>query len=133
MVTLQKTTELKGHHKSDFLYADLTYAINGILIEVYKEIGPYSREKQFGDRLEIKFKERKVLFRREVRIGDSGNVIDFIIEDKIILELKTVPFLIREHYDQVKRYLYQTNLKLGILVNFRDKSLSPKRVLNPNN
>ena len=49
------------------------------------------------------------------------------------MELKTAPFLVKEHFDQVKRYLYQTNLKLGILVNFRDKRLHPKRVLNVNN
>ncbi len=116
-----------------FLYGDITYKINGILIEVHKELGAYAREKQFGDLVEKKFKERNVIYQREVRIGDSGNIADFIIEGIIVLELKTQPFLIKEHYDQVKRYLIQTNLKLGILVNFRSQRVQIKRVLNPNN
>lgn len=119
--------------KKDFLYGDLTFKINGLIIEVHKELGAYAREKQFGDSLVKKFKERSIIFRREVRIGDSGNVVDFILDEKIILELKTVPFLINEHYDQVKRYLIQTNLKLGLLVNFRSQRVQIKRVLNPNN
>ena len=134
-VNLQMTTELGKSvvSKNDnFWYQDLTHEIIGILIEVHKELGPYVREKQVGDLIENRLKGYKIKFQREVQIGDSGNIMDFLIMDKIILELKTVPFLIQEHFDQVKRYLYQTNLHLGILVNFRDKRLHPKRVLNIN-
>lgn len=127
----QKTTLNKT--SVDFLYPDLSYKLNGILMEVLKELGPYSREKQYGDLLEKKLKEYQIAYEREVRIGDSGNIADFIIDGKIILELKTTPFLIKEHYEQVKRYLYQTDLKLGILVNFRNKQIFPKRILNINN
>ena len=126
-------TETKFKKMSEFLYGDLTYKINGILIEVHKELGPYAREKQVADKIEIIYKNRAVNYKREVRIGDSGNIADFIIENRIILELKTVPFLIQETYDQLKRYLIQTNLKLGLLVNFRVPRLQIKRVLNPNN
>jgi GxxExxY protein len=133
MDTLQKTTEHGIANRSGFLFGDLSYKINGILIEAYKELGAYAREKQYGDLLEKKFKERQIIYERELIVGDSGNILDFVIENKIILELKTVPFLILEHFSQVKRYLYQTNLKLGILVNFRTDKLTPKRVLNPSN
>lgn len=85
--------------KKEFLYGDLTYKINGILIEIHKELGAYAREKQIGDLLEKKLKERNLFYQREVRIGDSGNIADFIIEDKIILELKAKPFFIVEDYD----------------------------------
>lgn len=117
----------------DFLYEDLTYKINGIFIEIHKELGAYAREKQIGDLLEKKFKDRQIVYKREVRIGDSGNIVDFVVEGKIAIELKTQPFLITEHYDQIKRYLIQTNLKLGLLVNFRGHRVQIKRVLNPNN
>ena len=120
-------------HQVEFLYGDLTYQINGILMSAHKELGPYAREKQFGNLLEQKFKEHGVSYKREVKIGDIGNIADFIIDDKIILELKTKPFLTKEDYDQVKRYLYQTNFKLGILVNFRSLHIQPKRVLNISN
>ncbi|HYV33970.1 MAG TPA: GxxExxY protein [Candidatus Limnocylindria bacterium] len=132
MNTLQKTTEVKIQRKREFLFGDITYKVNGILIEVYKELGSYAREKQYADLVEHKLKARGIAYKREVKIGDSGNIVDFIIEDKIILELKAKPFLIKEHFDQVKRYLYQTNLQLGILVNFRTNYLNPKRVLSEN-
>jgi GxxExxY protein len=129
---LQKTTEAKKM-KTDFLYSDLSYKINGLLIEAYKELGVYAKEKQYADLLEKKLIEHGIKYQREVRISDSGNIVDFIIENLIILELKTVRFLIKEHFDQIKRYLDVTNLKLGILVNFRTRYLSPKRVLNQSN
>jgi GxxExxY protein len=127
------TTETKGKTQVEFLFADLTYKIIGILIEVHKELGPYAREEQCSDLFEKKFKITAIPYNRELSLGNSGNVLDFLIDDKVILEFKTVAYLIQEHYDQVKRYLHQSNLKLGILVNFRDKRLHPKRVLNINN
>ncbi len=130
MGVLQKTTEFKKNNQIEFFHGDLTYKINGVLIEVYKELGRYAREKQYGDLIEKKFNSIKINFHRELVIGDSGNVADFIIEDKIILELKTVPFLIKEHFNQIKRYLHQTNFKLGILINFHTNYIVPKRVLN---
>jgi len=131
MGTLQKTTEPNIKRKREFLYGEISYKINGILIEVFKELGAYAREKQYSNLTEEKFKERGIKFEREVLIGDSGNILDYIVEGKIVLELKAKPFLTKEHFDQVKRYLHQTNLKLGILVNFRTNYLNPQRVLNP--
>jgi GxxExxY protein len=82
---------------------------------------------------EEKWKLKDIPFKKELKIGDSGNIADFVIDDKIILEFKAVAFLLEEHFDQVKRYLHQTQLKVGIIVNFRDKRIKPLRVLNPNN
>lgn len=115
------------------LYKDLSYKIIGILIEVHKELGSYAREKQYSDLFEKKFKLTNIPYKRELRIGNTGNIIDFLIDDKIILEFKSVPFLISEHYDQIKRYLFQTKMELGILINFIGKRLESKRVLNINN
>lgn len=61
---------------------------NGVLFNVHTEVGQYGREKQYGDVLERILKEKNIRFEREVRIGDSGNILDFIIEEKILLELK---------------------------------------------
>ncbi|MFH1822094.1 MAG: GxxExxY protein, partial [Patescibacteria group bacterium] len=47
-----------------------------------------------------------------------------------ILEFKTKDFITKEDYFQVKRYLITLNLKLALLVNFRQKRLVPKRILN---
>ncbi len=117
--------------KKEFLYGDLSYKINGILYEVHNEIGRFGRERQYGDLIERKLKEKSLQYKREVQIGETGNQLDFVIEDKIILELKTIPFINKECYFQVQRYLQACNLRLGILVNFRSQFLKPQRILHP--
>ncbi|MBI4091628.1 MAG: GxxExxY protein [Candidatus Levybacteria bacterium] len=57
---------------------------------------------------------------------------NFLIDHKIVLELKTVPRLLPIHYRQVRSYLKTNNLKLGILVNFRGSKVQYKRILNGN-
>lgn len=127
------TTDSQNQIKVEFLYKELSYAIIGILITIHKELGPYAREKQYADAFEKILRAKNISFVREQRVADSGNILDFIVDEKIVVEFKAVPFLINEHYDQVKRYLHQTQLKLGILVNFRDQRIKPKRILNINN
>lgn len=57
-------------------------------------------------------------------------ICDFVIDDKIILEFKAKNFITKEDYYQTKRYLVTLNLELGIIVNFRQNRVTPKRVLN---
>lgn len=119
--------------QKEFLFGDLTFKIRKVLFGVHNELGMYGREKQYCDLAEIKFKESGLNAKREVRIGDTGNIVDFIIEDKIILEFKAKPFLMADDYNQIQRYLHILNFRLGLLINFRTKYLSPKRVLNSSN
>lgn len=63
-------------------------------------------------------------------IGEKSNFIDFLIDGKIVVELKAKNFVTKEDYYQTQRYLKALNLKLGLIVNFRDSHLKPKRVLN---
>ena len=114
------------------IYPELSYSITGILYSVHNELGPYAKEKQYGDLLEKKLQEVGVPFKREATVSDSGNILDFIINGKIALELKAVRLLTREHYRQVQNYLQQTGLKLGLLVNFRNKYLKPIRIIRIN-
>lgn len=122
-------TTTKKQISEKVIYSELSYLINGILFEVKKELGEYAREKQYGDLLEKKLKEKNMPYGREVVIGGSGNIVDFLIDNKIILELKTVRFFTRENFRQIQNYLQQTQIKLGVLVNFREKYLKPKRVI----
>lgn len=119
------------------IYPELSYKINGILFAAHNELGQFCNEKQYCDLIESYFKKLNLQYEREKVLPPSfkdelkgRNKIDFLIEDKIILELKTKRFLGNEDYYQTKRYLAALNKKLGILVNFRRKFITPKRVLN---
>jgi GxxExxY protein len=115
------------------IYPELSYQITGILFTVHNELGKYCKELQYSKAVAQKLDNAKVPYKRECAIGNSGNVVDFVIDDKIILELKAKNFLSKDDYFQTRRYLVATGLRLGLLVNFRDKYLHPKRILNPLN
>ena len=111
------------------IYPELSYKIVGILFEVKKELGEYAREKQYGDMVSKKLELAEIPYSREVRIGDSGNIMDFLIDNKIVLELKAGRFITGDNYRQIQNYLQQSKLKLGILANLREKYLKPIRVV----
>lgn len=111
-------TDTKAH---ELLYEDLTYVIRGVLYSTHTELGPYAREKQYGDVIQRLFTEKQIPYLREVRIGDSNNIMDGIVDDKVGLELKAKRLLTKEDYFQIQRYLQESGLRLAILVNFRDK------------
>jgi len=112
------------------LYPELSYKIVGLAFDVHNELGQFAREKQYADLLEEKFKAENIKYRRELIMGDSGNIADFIVgEEEILLELKTARILGRAHFHQIQNYLQQSHIKLGILINFSDKYLRPKRIL----
>ena len=115
--------------KVKLIYEKLTYLINGICFEAHNQLGRYSREKQYGNYIEKRLKEEGIKYEREHEIADSNNIVDFLIEEKLILELKTKRLLTKSDYYQVQRYLQATGLKLGLLVNFRNKYLKSKRIL----
>ena len=119
------------------LYPGLSYELVGVCFQVHNELGPFARERQYCDRLEQLLISSKILYQREVKINFrsannevGGNIADFIIDGKIILECKAKRCLTRNDYHQVQRYLRATNKELGLLVNFNEKHLKTKRVLN---
>lgn len=111
------------------IYPKLSYLIIGMCFKVHNEEGRYCREKQYGDSIEKKLKECNTPYKRELIVGNSGNIVDFLIADKIILELKAKSVVNQEDYYQTQRYLQVLNIKLGLLINFRDKYLRPKRIV----
>lgn len=123
--------------KRDLIYPDLSYVVAGILFGVHNELGRHCNEKQYGDLLKKKLKENNIGYEREkfLPISFEGenknrNKIDFLVENKIILEIKCKRFIERIDFYQIKRYLIAFNKKLGLIVNFRQKYLQPKRVIN---
>ncbi len=120
------------------LFETETFIINGILFSTHNDIGRYCNEMQVADRIEFYFKEKKIKYQRELILPPSfegerngRNKVDFLVFGEIILEIKSKRFLSKEDYFQVQRYLHAINKKLGILVNFRDERIHPRRILNP--
>lgn len=123
--------------RSDIIYKDLSYKINGVLFKVRKELGIYKNEKQYSDAIEREFKNENIVYEREKIVGVSfqgeirgRNIVDFLVENKIVLEIKAKPFITKEDYYQIRRYLDALRKKLGIVVNMRRYVINSKRVLN---
>ena len=119
------------------IHKDLSYFITGLLYKTHNDLGRYKNEKQYADYFEELLKQNNIRYKREIALAKSfpgensrRNICDFIVEDKIILEFKANKFLSRDDYFQVKRYLSSSKMKLGILVNFRQKYITPKRIIN---
>ena len=111
------------------IYPHLSYTIRGLCFDVHNELGRYSREKQYCDNLEIKLKDAKLGYEREYGVGKSGNRLDFLVDDRVVIEVKAKDIVTKEDYYQLQRYLQITDMKLGFLVNFRSKLVVPKRII----
>src|SRR3989344_2279222 len=114
---------------SKIIYSELSYTLTGICFDAHNELGRYAREKQYGDFIEEKLNGINISFVRECFIGNSGNIVDFVVDGKIALELKAKRILGKSDYFQVQRYLQESKLRLGLLVNFRQKYLKPERIV----
>ncbi len=122
-------TQICANDKNNIIFKELSYQITGLCFAIHNELGRYSRERQYGDALESKLEDIKISFKREYNKKATGNVIDFLIENKVVVELKAKDFITRDDYYQVQRYLQSTGVKLGLLVNFRSKYLKPIRII----
>jgi len=115
--------------REKLIYPELSYIITGFGFDAHNALGRYAREKQYGDFIEGKLKETKIPYERERRIEKTGNIVDFFVDEKIILELKAKPAISKDDYYQSQRYLQATGVKLALLVNFRNRFLKPIRVI----
>lgn len=128
-------TDMRGSSK--LIYGDLTYQLNGIFFTVHNELGRYRNEQQYGDAIEQHLKHFSIPYQREIVLPQSfvgerngRSKADFLIADKLIVEVKAKRILEKTDYFQTQRYLAACGKKLAILVNFREKFLKPKRILN---
>ena len=122
---------------NNLIFKDEAYFIVGLCMEIHNALGRGFNEVVYADALELELKENEVPFQREKKfeIVYKGKQLahnyyaDFVIDNKIILELKAIELLNRAHIKQVLNYLAVSKLKLGLLVNFGEESLSYKRVV----
>lgn len=116
---------------------ELSYKIVGLLFRVHSQLGCRYQEKYYQRAIELELKKERLNYKKEVKIDlrYNGKIIgryylDFVIEDRIVLELKTAKVFHHEDIQQVLRYLKSTGTRLGILVNFGQDRLVYKRIIN---
>ena len=121
---------LNENQKTKLKHEDITSNIIGASIQVHKILKNGFQELIYQRALEVEMKERKILFEREkemfilyknINIGNRR--VDFLIENKILLEIKAIEKLENVHIAQALNYLEIYNLEIGLLINFGGQSL----------
>ncbi len=119
------------------IYREEAYRVIGLCMEVHGILGKGHSEVVYKDALEYEFTITQIPFSREksYKIKYKDIILprrynaDFVVYDKIILESKAVESLTNSHVKQTLNYLAASKLKLGLLVNFGEDSLTHKRIV----
>ena len=126
-------------NKVGLLYEQLSYQVRGAMIEVHKALGSGHKERVYHKALAAEFRNREIFFVDEetIAIEYAGERVgsyrpDFVVDDKIIIEIKAVSFMPKNFEEQLTHYLKSTKYELGFLVNFGQRRLVIKRRIYTN-
>jgi len=105
---------------------EISYIIRGAIFKVYNAFGPGLLESVYVAALIFEINKKKLKVLKEVAIPvyyqneklEVGFRLDLLVENKVIIEVKSIEILADVHHKQVLTYLKLSNIKLGILVNF---------------
>lgn len=117
-----------------YKHVDITGKIIGAAMKVHSILGNGFSELTYQRALKIEFEEGYIFFEREKEMditykGEKINTrrVDFLVEGKVLVELKAVSHLEEIHHAQILNYLRVFELEVGLLINFGSKSLEFKR------
>lgn len=121
--------KVKGPHE------DLTYRINGAAMSVHRRLGPGHKEEVYQRAFEVELTQVGLAFeaQKNLPVYDGDRLIgyyipDLIVEGKVIVEIKAFATVHQKYLGQVITYLNHTGLAVGLLINFGERSLRPRRV-----
>jgi GxxExxY protein len=122
---------------NDLIFKQEAYKAIGICMEVHNYLGPGFLEIVYKDALEYEFKDAGILYQREKQYQVTYKDVilphhfyaDFVILNKIILEIKCHKTIINEHVAQAINYLKVSQLNLALIVNFGEPQLAFKRIV----
>jgi len=125
--------------RKDLIYPELSYQVIGILFEVWTKIGFGHKEEFYQRAAASAFRMAGLEFKEQlpVKIYYKGELVgmyyfDFLIENKVVLEIKVRNYFSRNDIEQLYSYLKAKNLKLGLIVHFMRTGVKFKRVVNLN-
>lgn len=131
---LRKTANLR---RKDLIYPELSYEIVGVVYDVYDQLGYGLKEKIYQGAVAVGLQEKGLQFQKELYApfiykgqNVGKNYLDFLVEGKIVLELKRGERIVKAHIEQVHQYLVSKNLQLGILAYFSTRGVIFKRIIN---
>lgn len=118
-------------------HKDLTYKIIGLVFESYNELDFGYQEKYYQRAFEVILKENNLSYKKElqipIRFGSriiGRYFVDFVIDDKVVVEFKISNEPYQKHFKQVLGYLKANNLKVGLLVLIKPQGIEIKRIVN---
>ena len=122
------------------LHGELTYKLRGLFFDIRNTYGPGQKENIYGNLLTEALKENKIPFAKEklINIYTPNKKVagtykpDFVIDNKIIVEIKSSSYTIRVDEKQLYYYLRNSNYEIGLLVNFSTPKLYIKRIIYTN-
>ena len=122
---------------SEIVYKDESYKIIGICMEVHNNLGPGFLEIVYKDALEYEFRKADILFEREKEyVVQYKDIIlnhkfyaDFIVFEKVILEVKTISAIEEGYISQAINYLSVSKNRLALIVNFGELKLNYRRIV----
>jgi GxxExxY protein len=121
---------------AEILFKELSFAVVGAAMEVHSILGAGFLEKVYQRALAHELKTRGIPFQENVPLPVTYKgvlvgeyIADIIVDEKIILELKSVSGFHAQHEAQAHNYLAATGYRLAILLNFGTSSLEQKRVI----
>lgn len=141
ILTLIVTKVYTGSMAVRLLYPDLSYQIRGAIVEVRNIYGASHKELVYQKALEEELQLRKIPYQREVSIAinspKTGKVMgiyrpDFIVDSKIIIEMKALEFVPQRMVNQLFDYLKNSIYELGYFVNFGGEKLFMRRIIYTN-
>ena len=119
-----------------YKYSDLTGKIIGAAMQVHSTLGNGFQEVIYQRALAIEFDKRVISFQRELEMPifyDGQQIgtrrVDFLVERKVMVELKALTKLEEVHFAQTINYLEAYRLEIGLLINFGAKSLEFRRFI----
>ena len=129
-------TQMNADKEGGLLYEDLTYKIRGIVFSIYNQLGSGHKESVYQNALEEEFRKNDISYQREKNIAviyDNKKIgsyqPDFVVGEKIILEIKALPFIGKIEKKQMEHYLKGSKYKLGLLINFGADPIHIKRII----